>query len=169
MDRPNAPPLEHVPLDSATFRSVLGRFATGVTVVTARDADGVDHGMTASAFCSLSLEPPLVLVCVERSADMHPVLETAELFAVNVLSATQEPVSRRFAEKIGNRFDGIGYTRGTTGVVILDEVHAYLECAKKASCAGGDHTIFIGEVMHAVANDGRPLLYYRGGYTELAR
>jgi flavin reductase (DIM6/NTAB) family NADH-FMN oxidoreductase RutF len=148
---------------------VLGRFASGVTVVTARDADGVDHGMTASAFCSLSLEPPLVLVCVEKTADMHPVLEEAEIFGVNVLSASQEPVSRRFAEKIGNRFDGIGYARGLTGVVILDDVHAFLECRKTTTCPGGDHTIFIGEVLHAVASDGRPLLYYRGGYTELER
>lgn len=125
--------------------------------------------MTASAFCSLSLDPPLVLVCVEKSADMHPVLEAATLFGVNVLSAHQEPVSRRFAEKLSDRFDGIGYTRGTTGVVILDDVHAHMECSKKGSCAGGDHTIFIGEVLHASAHDGRPLLYYRGGYTALER
>ncbi|MGH7717660.1 MAG: flavin reductase family protein [Gemmatimonadaceae bacterium] len=158
-----------MPIDSPTFRSVLGRFPSGVTVVTAQDQTGEDHGMTASAFCSLSLQPPLVLLCVERSTDMHPVLESASRFVVNVLSSDQEPISRRFAERLGDKFEGVGYSRGMTGAVILDDVHAFIECSSFAHYPGGDHSIFVGEVLYAEAREGRPLLYYRGGYTELAR
>src|ERR1041384_665004 len=103
-------------LDPDTFRAVLGRFASGVTVVTTTDANGRDHGMTVSAFCSLSLEPPLVLVCIECTASMHDLLQPEQAFAVNVLSHSQEPLSRRFATgDPPNRFDGLGYHRGLTG------------------------------------------------------
>jgi flavin reductase (DIM6/NTAB) family NADH-FMN oxidoreductase RutF len=156
-------------IDPATFRSVLGRFASGVTVITARDAAGTDHGMTASAFCSVSLDPPLVLVCVERSADMHEVLASGSQFAINMLASDQESVSRRFAEEIDDRFDGIGYTRGLTGAALLDGILAYLECEIVARHPGGDHTIVVGEVIAAAAHLERPLLYYRGGYAQLER
>lgn len=158
-----------MPIDQATFRSVLGRFASGVTVVTARDAEGTDHGMTASAFCSLSLEPPLVLVCIEHAASMHPVLEQATHFAVNVLSAGQEAISRRFAERLEDRFEGIGFERGLTGAALITDALAHLECRKRGRHDGGDHSIFIGEVISARAGDDRPLLYYRGGYAQLER
>lgn len=156
-------------IDPALFRSVLGRFACGVTVITARDAQGTDHGMTVSAFCSLSLDPTLVLACVEHSAVMHGVLEDATHFAVNILSAEQESISRRFAEQMEDRFDGIGYTRGITGLVLLEGILAYIECRVTARHPGGDHTIVIGEVVAAEAFAERPLLYYRGGYAQLER
>src|SRR4051812_3600614 len=112
-------------LDEDAFRSVMGRFATGVMIVTARDADGRDHGMTVSAFCSVSLHPPLVLACVDRSASMHDVLMPGHPFAINVLSAGQEAMSRRFASgDPPNRFDGLGYRRGESGAPILDDVLA---------------------------------------------
>lgn len=156
-------------IDPALFRSVLGRFASGVTVVTARDAEGADHGMTVSAFCSLSLDPTLVLVCVERSTVMHRVLGEATHFAVNMLAAGQESVSRRFAEHMEDRFDGIGYTRGITGLVLLEGILAFVECRLTARHSGGDHTMFVGEVIAAEAFAERPLLYYRGGYAQLER
>lgn len=156
-------------IDPALFRSVLGRFASGVTVVTARDAAGEDHGMTVSAFCSLSLAPLLVLICVERSAVLHDVLDQARQLAVNMLSSEQESLSRRFSENIDNRFDGIGYTRGVTGCAILEGILAYLECDIVARYPGGDHTIIVGEVIAAAAHLERPLLYYRGGYAQLER
>ncbi|MDQ3699030.1 MAG: flavin reductase family protein [Gemmatimonadota bacterium] len=156
-------------LDQATFRAVLGRFASGVTIVTARDASGLDHGMTASAFCSLSLEPPLVLVCVERIATVHPVLMAAREFVVNILAAGQEAVSRRFAERIDDRFTGIGFRRGVTGAAILHEALAHVECEMRDRHAGGDHTVFVGEVIAAEAREDGPLLYYRGGYAGLER
>jgi flavin reductase (DIM6/NTAB) family NADH-FMN oxidoreductase RutF len=156
-------------VDPDTFRSALGRFASGVTVVTTRDAAGRDHGLTVSAFCSLSLDPPLVLVCIDKDASMHPVLDEASHFAVNILAANQEALARRFAAPETDRFDGIGYVRDTTGAPILDDVLAYVECRKKLVLPGGDHTIVIGEVEHVEVHSTGPLLYYRGGYAQLER
>jgi flavin reductase (DIM6/NTAB) family NADH-FMN oxidoreductase RutF len=160
-----------MPIDPDTFRSVLGRFATGVTVITTRGDDGRDYGMTASAFTSLSLDPPMVLVCIGHEASMYPVISTASHFTVNVLAAEQEALSRRFAAKDPNRFDGVGYTRGKFGPALLDEALAYLECRVSRQVEAGDHTIFIGEVESAIASTGaaKPLLYYRGGYAHLER
>ena len=156
-------------IDPDTFRAVLGRFATGVTVVTARDGDGVDHGMTVSAFCSASLVPPLVLVCVDQTASTLPALMAGSHFAVNILAQGQEALSRRFAWQDVNRFDGVGYTRGVTGVALLDETLAWLECRIVARHPAGDHVIVVGEVEAADARSERPLLYYRGGYAQLER
>ncbi|MEP6904770.1 MAG: flavin reductase family protein [Gemmatimonadales bacterium] len=156
-------------IDQDSFRAVLGRFASGVTVVTGVDEAGNDQGMTVSAFCSLSLEPPLVLICVDRVASMYESLDKAPGFIVNILSESQEPLARRFSGPDPNRFDGIGYVRGSNGIAILDDVLGYLECTKVASHLGGDHTVYIGEVEVAQSREGRPLLYYRGGYAQLER
>jgi flavin reductase (DIM6/NTAB) family NADH-FMN oxidoreductase RutF len=156
-------------IDPDTFRSVLGRFASGVTIVTAQDDAGVDHGMTVSAFCSLSLDPPLVLLCVDHAASMYELLLTHPRFGVSILSSNQEAYSRRFADPDSDRFDGIAYSRGESGVVLLEESLAHLECRVTEHYEGGDHTIFIAEVEHAEPRDGRPLLYYRGGYAQLER
>ncbi len=156
-------------LDRDSFRSALGRFASGVTVVTTCTPEGVDHGMTASAFCSVSLSPPLVLLCIEKIASMHDAIVSCSHFAVNVLSESQEHVARRFAAVDGNRFEGIGYSRGSKSVPILEDVLAFLECRRTATYAGGDHTIVVGEVESASWRDDRPLLYYRGGYAGIER
>ena len=157
-------------LDPDAFRSVLGRFASGITVVTTRDADGRDAGLTVSAFCSVSLHPPLIQVCVDQSASVHPVLAASEHFGVSVLAAEQEALSRRFSTvESMHRFEGLGFSRGESGVVLLDDALAHLECRLVASHAAGDHTIFIGEVERATARSARPLLYYRGGYAQLER
>ena len=158
-----------MPIDPDTFRSVLGRFASGVTVVTTRDAGGRDHGLTVSAFASLSLSPPLILVCIDQTSSVHPVLRQASHFVVNILAAAQEPISRRFSGRDLERFDGLGYTRGSTGVAVLDDVLAYLECRVARQYDEGDHTIFVGEVEAAESEGARPLLYYRGGYAALVR
>ncbi|HVX41943.1 MAG TPA: flavin reductase family protein [Gemmatimonadaceae bacterium] len=156
-------------IDSDTFRSVLGRFATGVTIVTARDAAGEDHGMTVSAFSSVSLEPPLVLVCVDHAASMHDLLLEHTSIGISILSSNQEAYSRRFANDDGERFDGIAFTRGDCGVVLLDDALAHLECRIVAHHEAGDHTVFLAGVERAEPRDGRPLLYYRGGYAQLER
>ena len=157
-------------MDPDTFRAVLGRFASGVTVVTTTDAERQDHGMTVSAFCSLSLAPPLVLVCIDRAASMHGLLQPDVAFAVNILSAGQEAISRRFSTgDPPNRFDGLGYARGQTGVPLLDDVLAWLECRVAGRHEEGDHTVVIGRVETAGARQDRPLLYYRGGYATLER
>ncbi len=156
-------------LDPDAFRAVLGRFATGVTIVTATDAEGGDHGMTVSAFSSLSLNPPLVLMCVEHSASMHALLLETSHFAINILSANQEEIARRFAETGAPRFTGVGFTRGEHNLAILSDVLAYVECRRVATHDAGDHTIIIGETEAAVVRDGKPLLYYRGGFAQLER
>ena len=156
-------------LDPDSFRAVLGRFASGVTVVTTRDDAGRDAGMTVSAFCSLSLEPPLVLVCIARDASLHPLLAEGTPFVVNILAAGQEALSRRFSGPDPNRFDGIGFARGLDGVALLDDALAQLECRVTRLHDGGDHTICVGRVETATVRPDRPLLYYRGGYAQLER
>jgi flavin reductase (DIM6/NTAB) family NADH-FMN oxidoreductase RutF len=154
-------------LDPATYRATLGRFASGITIITARDADGRDVGMTVSAFSSLSLTPPLVLICIDNAASVAPVLEHCETFAVNILADDQEDLSRRFAKRELNRFEGTAISRGELGVALLDGALANLECRVSARQPGGDHTILIGEVKAANLREGNPLLYYRGGYRRL--
>jgi flavin reductase (DIM6/NTAB) family NADH-FMN oxidoreductase RutF len=156
-------------IDSDTFRAALGRFSCGITILTARDQKGRDHGMTVSAFCSVSLQPPLVLVCVGHDASMHGLMMRAENVGLSVLSAAQEPLSRRFADPESDRFDGIGYARGEKGVALLDDALVHLECDVVHRHEAGDHTIVICAVERAEAFDGRPLLYYRGGYAQLER
>ncbi len=156
-------------IDPDLFRAVLGRFASGITIVTARDAAGIDHGMTVSAFCSVSLEPPLVLMCIGRDASCYDVMMRQERVGVSVLSSSQEPLSRRFADPSSDRFDGIGYTRGESGVVLLDDALAHLECRVEQRHGAGDHTIVVAAVERAAAYLHRPLLYYRGGYAQLER
>ncbi len=156
-------------IDQDTFRSLLGRFASGVTVVTVRSAAGTDEGMTVSAFCSLSLEPLMVLVCIEKTASMHPSILAAEKLAVNILSEDQEALARRFSAIEPDRFEGVGFTRGENGVAILDESLAFLECTIAERHDAGDHTLVICRVDTGDWRDGEPLLYYRGGYAQLER
>ena len=156
-------------MDADAFRSALGRFASGVTVLTTCGPNGTDHGMTASAFCSVSLDPPLILVCVEKVATMHDSIVSCSHFAVNVLAQTQEQIARRFAEVEGDRFQGIGFSRGAHSIPVIDDALAVLHCRRTTTYAGGDHTIVIGEVESATWRDDKPLLYYRGGYAGLER
>jgi len=123
--------------------------------------------MTVSAFCSVSLEPPLVLVCIEKSASVYKSLTTAAGFAVNILSAKQEQVARRFSIVDIDRFEGVGFTRSSSGYAILDDVLGVLECRRVALHDAGDHTIILGEVEATRVETGTPLLYYRGGYAQL--
>lgn len=150
----------------AEFRRVVGHFPSGVTVVTTCLPRGEPCGLTVNAFSSVSLEPPLVLICVERNAASHACIRTVGLFAVNVLDADEgERLSRRFAEpRLDDKFDGVGYGSGVTGAPILDQALAWMECRVTEELAGGDHTVFIGEVVAGEARKGHPLVYYRGGY-----
>ena len=154
-------------VDPAQFRQLLGRFATGVTVLTTRDPAGRPVGMTASSVASVSLNPPLVLVSVDQKNDMYPALQAAQRFVLNVLAADQEALSRRFAEEHPNRFDGVGYQQSKHGIPVLDGVLASIECEKQAEVPGGDHSVFFGIVTGGSVSDRRPLLYYRGGYAGL--
>jgi flavin reductase (DIM6/NTAB) family NADH-FMN oxidoreductase RutF len=158
-----------MPIDPATYRAALARFASGVTVVTARDGDGRDVGMTVSAFSSLSLDPPLVLICIDKNASVAPVLTSCEIFTVNILAEGQQPLSRRFAEHEVDRFDGVAFTRGALGPARLDGAVAHLECRVHARHPGGDHTILVGAVDAVSVGEGNPLLYFRGGYGRYER
>jgi flavin reductase (DIM6/NTAB) family NADH-FMN oxidoreductase RutF len=149
------------------FRSALGRFASGVTVVTARGADDQPLGITVSAFSSVSLDPPLVLVCVDKRASLHDHMTEGARFAVNILSEDQELISRRFASKDEDRFNGTAYRDSAQGVPLLDGALASLECRVVCSYPGGDHTIIVGEVESTNIGDGKPLAYFRGGYVQL--
>ena len=151
------------------FRSVLGRFPSGVTVVTTKAADGSDQGMTVSAFCSVSLEPPLVLICIEKNASAYGALTSARGFVANILSASQEQIARRFSIVDIDRFEGVGYSRSQSGFAVLDDVLGVIECRSVAMHDAGDHTIIVGEVEATRAESGTPLLYYRGGYAQLER
>lgn len=156
-------------VDSDTFRAVLGRFATGITIVTGRDEQGVDHGMTVSAFSSVSLNPPLVLACIDHGATMRPLLDTLTNIGINILSEGQEAISRRFSAKDIQRFDGLGYTRGASGVPLLEDALAHMEARIIDRHEAGDHLIVIAHVEAAEAFSQRPLLYYRSGYAQLTR
>ncbi|HMS04000.1 MAG TPA: flavin reductase family protein [Gemmatimonadaceae bacterium] len=159
------------PLVSAdAYRAALSRFASGVTVVTSRDALGVDYGMTVSAFASLSLSPPLVLVCIDQGATWHAALDHSSHFVVHVLGEDQEGYSRRFASERAEKFSGLELERTASGVLRLPDALATLECRITARHREGDHTIVIGAVEHTELREaaGDPLLYFRGRYARLA-
>nr|WP_092529664.1 flavin reductase family protein [Amycolatopsis arida] len=144
----------------------MGQFATGVTVLTAGGRDG--HGMTANAFTSVSLEPPLVLCCVAKAARIHEVIMTARSFAVSILGGDQRDVAKHFADWRRPRgraqFDAIGWFRGPrTGTPLVADALAWLECELVKVYAGGDHSIFVGEVLDARRGEGGPALVFHGG------
>ncbi len=153
------------------FRRVMGQFATGVTVVTTRLGDEL-HGMTANAVTSVSLEPLLVLVCIDKAADTHDILSQAGVFALSILSLDQEALSNHFAKKEtegAHRLNGLPLRFAATGCPILEGCLAYLDCRVVAQYPGGDHTVFVGEVLEAeeLAEAG-PLIFFQGRYAELA-
>jgi flavin reductase (DIM6/NTAB) family NADH-FMN oxidoreductase RutF len=157
-----------MPLDKSEFRRVLGHFATGVTIITTLDREQRPFGMTANAVTSLSLVPPLLLVCVDKAADCYACFDDSKAFTVNVLAEDQEALSRRFATKGIEKFEGVGYRPGRNGCAILEDAVAYMECRVTRAIDGGDHTIYLGEVETADATELPPLLFFRGGYRKLA-
>jgi 4-nitrophenol 2-monooxygenase / 4-nitrocatechol 4-monooxygenase, reductase component len=154
-------------MDPSEFRQLLGRFATGVTVLTVATPGGKPLGMTANSLASVSLHPPLISVCIDREAELHDVIVRAPEFVVNVLASPQEALARRFSDKHEDRFDGIGYHLSPEGLVLLDGALAHAICERHGEYPGGDHTIVIGRVVGGTASDRRPLLFYRGGYAAL--
>ncbi len=151
------------------FKRALGLWATGVTIVTARSGERV-HGMTVSAFTEVSLDPPLVLVCADKSSNTLPLIEEGGVFGVNVLARDQDELSNRFASKKDEwkRFDGLGYDSGVTGAPLLHGTTANLDCAVVASHEHGDHVVIVGEVREVRTSDRPPLLYFGGRYGAFA-
>ncbi|MBM3775273.1 MAG: flavin reductase family protein [Acidobacteria bacterium] len=153
--------------DSALQRKILGRFATGVTVVTSGDSESC-CAMTANAVMSLSLDPPLVLIAVGKRNRTAQQITECGCFAINVLGAEQEPVARRFATNGVKDLSGVACSRAETGAPVLTDALSWVECRLVETLPGGDHYVFIGEIVAGAAREGAPLLFYAGAYGRLA-
>lgn len=154
-------------LEPAEFRRALGHFATGVTVITTQHQNQL-HGTTISSFCSLSLDPPLVLVCIDHQATLHDLVIASGTFGVNILAEHGENTSRHFARRVPDKFSEISYRLGQLAVPLLEDALATLECRVVACHPGGDHSIFIGEVVTVNAQaHADPLLFFRSKYSRL--
>lgn len=150
---------------SEEFRHALGRFASGVTVVTVADERGQVSGLTVSAFSSVSLSPPLILVCIDNRSTSIPVIESVGSFAVNVLTKDQAHLSNRFASRDADKFAGVTWSKGSLGLPLLSGSLAQLECTVAKTVNAGDHTLFIGQVEATYVEDSaQPLLYFNGNY-----
>jgi len=156
-----------VTIDLQELRRVMGHFATGVTVVTTKDGEDTPFGLTANAFASLSLDPPLALICVDKAAQCYSCFEGSKIFAINVLGEEQEEISRRFATKGAQKFNGIPWHKSESGLALLDGAISHIECKVVYSYDGGDHTIYVGEVLRAKTTGERPLIFFRGKYHRL--
>jgi flavin reductase (DIM6/NTAB) family NADH-FMN oxidoreductase RutF len=149
------------------FRQTMSRLATGVTIVTARDADGRAWGMTASAVTSLSLAPPMLLVCIDRAATIHDLLTQSEWFGVNVLEEGQADVARRFAHRETHSYDDHDGEHSPGGLPLVPGAIAYVDVLRTAVYDGGDHAIITGDVAWSAVREGRPLLYFHSTFTQL--
>lgn len=151
--------------DSKAYRAALGSFATGITVVTVRGTDGIVLGMTVNSFSSVSLDPPLVLWCLDKTAALFPVIEKCDAFCVSVLSEEQEDISNRFAVAHQHDAAGLALAEGISGVPYLSESPTNFQCSLYAKHDAGDHLIIVGRVeAFGVVSDAKPLLYYKGDY-----
>lgn len=152
-------------VDSHTFRDALARFPSGVCVVTTVDGAGQHTGFTASAFSALSLDPPLVLVCLDQHADSYPAFSVSDRFAVSILAANQAHLASHFATKGISKFDGLSLLPGSeVGALLIPDSIVQLECRMHQTIPAGDHTILIGEVLAAYLNPGEPLVHYDRQY-----
>jgi len=157
-----------VGLDALELRRVLSRYPTGVTVVATRHVpDGV-CGLAVNAFTSVSLEPPLVLVCVDRSANTHACIEACGEFSVNVLARQQADLAVRFAQRRDDKFEGIPWREGVDGLPLVEGASAWVQCRVDRSFEGGDHTIFLAHVLDASYSEEPPLVFHLGSYTGVA-
>lgn len=151
-------------LDHHALRRSLGAFATGVCVVAARHNDGQSIGVTVNSFCSVSLDPPLILVCIGRGLASHDKLLTCGGFTVSILRDDQASLSTRFATRGIDKWEGVSHRPGLAGGLILEPHLAWFDCATHAFQDGGDHTILLGRVLDFASREGPPLLYFRGKY-----
>jgi 3-hydroxy-9,10-secoandrosta-1,3,5(10)-triene-9,17-dione monooxygenase reductase component len=153
--------------DSVAFRRALGRFATGVTIVTTVDAEGQQYGVTANSYNSVSLDPPLVLWSLARSSRSIEAFESSGAFAIHILSADQEELAMRFASSAEDKFAGLDVHEGHGGVPLFDDCAAHFECETQERFDGGDHVIFLGRVVHFARGDHQPLVFHDGKFTRL--
>jgi flavin reductase (DIM6/NTAB) family NADH-FMN oxidoreductase RutF len=155
-------------VSSDVFRRACGRFATGVAIAGAIDANGVPHGLTVNSFASVSLDPPLILICLGHAIAAIDVFRQARYFGLSVLRADQRELSERFAARSDNRFESLAWRLGETGVPLLDGALAGIECETRQRITAGDHDIFVGEMVRVSSGDGEPLIYFASDYRRLA-
>ncbi len=155
-------------LSSEEFRRACAAFATGVAIASVMDAQGIPHGLTVSSFTSVSLEPPLILICLGHEVTSIDSFRAASHFAINILAEDQRKLATRFARKGHDRFDGLVWRRGEFGAPVLADVLAEIECALYRRVPAGDHDILIGEMLCGRVHKGDPLVYYGSRYRQLA-
>jgi flavin reductase (DIM6/NTAB) family NADH-FMN oxidoreductase RutF len=156
-----------MPVTADQFKQTLGRFASGVTVVTTADNNKLG-GLTVSAFSSLSLDPPYILICIDKRSSANALIQSSRAFAVNILAKDQADLSNHFASRREDKFAGVAYRMGHLQVPVLEDTLATLECSLVQVVDGGDHHIYIGQVEHSSVDETKePLLYYRGQYRSL--
>ena len=150
-----------MPIDGRELRNAMGLFATGVTVITTKDTSGKHFGLTANAFSSLSLDPPMLLICGDKGVDCYDCFEESKVFGVNFLSSAQEEISTRFATKGLEKIERLSFSVGKFGVALLDGALAHFECSVAHAYDGGDHTIYVGEVTEMRRTDSsEPLMFF---------
>lgn len=154
-----------MPIDDATFKLAMSHFASGVTVVTT-EYQGKPFGMTVASFASLSLHPPLVLICIEKSVKTHDAIAAAGKFGVSILGSDQAEISTRFASRREDKFEGINVQRGPDGMPLIAGALTNIECRLYQQFPGGDHSIFVGEITDVQTREGQPLIYFRQAYRE---
>lgn len=155
------------PISAEAFRRACSQFATGVAIASVIDHTGTPHGITVNSFTSVSLAPPLVLICIDyRAAILTPMME-ARHYGLSILRADQMDLSSRFATRPDDRFEGVSWRAGTSGVPLIDGALAQIECAVRQTLDGGDHTIFLSEVIAAEVQEGTPLLYFNSAYRNI--
>jgi flavin reductase (DIM6/NTAB) family NADH-FMN oxidoreductase RutF len=151
-------------IEQDLFRRVMGSFASGVTVITTMAPGGLPHGFTASAVSSLSLEPRLLLVCINNRSSTLVTIQEVGAFALNIMAGEQQAIAQRFAGRMLDKFQDVAWEPGPLGMPLISGSLAWAECRLYSACPGGDHTILLGEVADASARDAGPLLYFRGNY-----
>lgn len=161
-------PITVPPAECATFREFCARFASGVTIATVRDSEGNPYGLTASSLTAVSLNPPLILVCIGHNSGILSKFRKSTHFGVNILHEGQEALSTRFATLMGDRFAGVGWKPGPGGSPLLLDCLAQVECLTHKIVDAGDHAVFFGEVIGGSLGDGSPLLYFNRGYRTLS-
>ena len=155
------------PVTSEEFRRACGRFATGVTVATVLDSQGVPHGLTVSSFTSVSLSPPLVSICLGHAVSLIDTFRASNVFGINILADYQRDLSERFSRKGHDRFQGVAWTPGETGVPLIDGALAAIECRVEQRIPAGDHDIFVARMLASRVTETPPLLYFAGAYRKL--
>ncbi|HWC97913.1 MAG TPA: flavin reductase family protein [Candidatus Sulfopaludibacter sp.] len=153
---------------SEEFRRACGRFATGITIASVLDPSGAPHGLTVNSFTAVSLEPPLILICLGHAVTCIDAFRESRHFGINVLKESQKELSDRFARKGQDRFDGIEWYRGENGVPLLPGVLAAMECRLHERFTSGDHDIFVGELVSVRTGEGEPLIYFASAYRKLS-